>query len=102
MRLTIQTMNALACHTRNFNCNSRPTRAHMVNRSLRWMERENGVGLPMPAARSRAFLASLSRETLRMHALEPCLLDVRINLGRGDAGMTEHHLYRSKIRAVLQ
>jgi len=37
-----------------------------------------------------------------MNFLQPLSFDVRINLGRGNIGMTEHGLHRSKIRSTFQ
>src|ERR1700735_1654888 len=50
----------------------------------------------VPASRLRSWMMRA------IHLLEPFLHHVRINLGGGNVGMSEHHLHRSQIRAAIQ
>ncbi len=44
----------------------------------------------------------LARKQFAMHPLQAFPLHVRIDLCRGDAGMSQHRLDRSKVRPMLQ
>ena len=58
--------------------------------------------MPQPAQLSLQKTVSRARMELSMDGFEPILIDVRVNLGRGNIGVTQHFLDDAQVGAVTE